>query len=286
MSTSGRAGFSLACATRKANAPAVLSTYYEGTPFTRPDEVQLAFTGNEIGAPTGLDRRRDVMLVIGANAYRLPEITWDDLSYEWSTRVQATGGMFEAIAAAPSFEIRSDAGVVQVGTSGFSTAYSSLLGICRSQFAAAFKPWKPAPAIAARPQPARPQSMRQAAEASVGRGCNGPSTYEPDAFLSGDIDGDGVEDVVLHWGAITCSGALPRPFCGASQCTSEVFLSQLFPTRQRPEEMLGLGVRLQPLSNGNMAVAVGGSLSSCNAAGLQSCEFLYYWNGSDFVNLP
>jgi hypothetical protein len=128
--------------------------------------------------------------------------------------------------------------------------------------------------------------MRQAAEADVAKGCNGPSTYEPDAFLSAEIDGDGVPDVVLDWRKIKCSGTFSQPFCGASMCSADVYLSASYLRTNSPKQFLAAGVRLQSLSNGNMAVGVGGSLADCYGIGADNCEFLYYWNGADLVDLP
>ena len=274
-----RTGFSLSCAARNPSVPGLLPVYYEGTKWTRPDELHLAFSAGAIGSQANNDTREDVLLVIGANAFRLPGIRYDEYASGWNTTLQAPGPMFDAIAAAQSFEIRSYAGTLVVDASGFAAGYANLVNTCRRQFSSLRRPWRAAPAPP-------PITMRKAAETAVAKGCNGASSYQPDAFLSGDIDGDGVEDVVLDWGGIVCSAGLRRPFCGAAQCSAEVFLSQLYPRRQTSEELLGIGVRLQPLNNGAMAVAVGGSFASCSAAGLQSCEYIYYWNGSDLVNLP
>ena len=128
--------------------------------------------------------------------------------------------------------------------------------------------------------------MRQIAESNIWKGCGGAAHIEPDAFLTGDIDGDGVPDVVLDWRSVQCQGSMRYPFCGASTCTADVYLSSAYHRTGYPEALLALGVRLQPLSNGAMAVAVGGTLSDCYAVGKDSCEFLFYWNGYDLVKLP
>ena len=128
--------------------------------------------------------------------------------------------------------------------------------------------------------------MRQIANSAIWQGCGGGAQIEPDAFLTGDIDGDGLPDVVLDWGAVQCYGPMSRPFCGASRCSADVFLSSAYHRKRSPETLLGQGVWLQPLSNGNIGVSVGGALNECYATGNQSCTFLYYWNGFDLVNLP
>lgn len=277
-------GFLLGCAGRNPSVPGLLPLSYEGTSWTRPDELHLSFTGRSVGRFTAQDVRNDVLLVIGASAFRLPGVAWDEYTSDWSVNLQARGPMFDALSTATSFEIRSDAGTVVLGTSGFAAGYANLINTCRHQFAVARQPWRPGPAVV--PPPAAPVTMRQAAETDVAKGCNGPSTYEPGAFLAAEIDGDGLPDVVLDWRKIQCSGTFSQPFCGASMCSADVYLSASYPRTNSPKQLLAAGVRLQSLSNGNMAVGVGGSLADCYAIGTDSCEFLFYWNGSDLVGLP
>lgn len=279
-STDG-SGFSLTCGEQMIRPPGNIPTFYEGWTITRPNALRLVLSEGQIGPSPNQNGRNDVLIAIGPDAYRLPNVIWDDLYGDWSVDIQATGPMFDAIMTAPSFDIHSDAGVLTVPGNGFAAAYTNLLNNCRSLFGAIGKPWLPGPPA---PPPA-PVTMRQAAEAAVVKGCNGASTFEPGAFLSGDIDGDGVPDVVLDWGSIACAQPPARPYCGASRCSAFVFLSQRFPLRPKPIDILGLGVRLQPLSNGNMAVASGGSLMECRSVGLDGCEFLFYWNGADLVPL-
>jgi len=278
--SSGDNGFSLSCATLKPGPRARLLIDHENTVFTQPDVLQFEFDANHFSAPTNRLTRNDVLFVTGSGSFRLPEIVWDEYTTVWGMRIQATGAMFDAIATGPTLNIRSDTSNVTLSTAGFAVAYSGLLNACRNRFAAVGKPWKTGGVAQAA------LSMRQAAETSVAQGCNGPSTYEPGAFLSGNIDGDGVEDVVLDWRKINCTEQRVNPFCGASMCSADVYLSASFPRTNVAEMLLALGVRLQPLDNGNNAVAVGGSLVDCQSIGTTACEFLFYWNGSDLVNLP
>ncbi len=284
----GGSAFSLMCAGRTPQAPAVLPVYYESTIRTKPDVLHLVLDDRLFNRSIVSDKRDNMLIVFANSAYRLPQIGWDDYISEWSTSIQATGAMFDAISASASFELHSDVGVLKVSSAGFAAAYANLLNTCRSRFAAIGRPWQTLAAVApvSAPPAQSGQSMLRAAEAFVWQGCEGSYTAEPDAFLTGNIDGDGVPDVVIDWGSIHCSGAMARPFCGASQCSADVFLSQLFPVRQQPEQMLGQSVGLVALSNGNMGVGVSGSLSTCSQMPGNVCGFLYYWNGVDFVELP
>lgn len=279
----GGSGFSLTCGERVPGGPRAIPEIYEGWMVTRPDVLRLSMSVEQIGHSPLEDQRNDVVIVIGDKAFRLPEITWDEMDGYWSTDLQATGAMFDAIATARSFEIHSDAGVRGVSAQGFGIAYATLLDNCRAMFAANGKPWVSRRVVAPL---AAPPSVRQVGEAEITRGCNGPSTYEPEAFLIGEIDGDGQPDLVLDWGRVSCLTGHPRPFCGASMCSADIFLSTRQYQRKEGDMLLSLGLRLQPLSNGNMAIAVGGSLAGCASVGKQACEFLFYWNGTELVELP
>lgn len=277
-------GFVLGCGERSARGISPMITGNVEPETTPRDIFDLSFSQAGLGSAWGrAGPRTDVMVVAGATAYRFPDIHWSDYYGAYRTRIAANDAMLSALITAPRFEIRSAVGQIVVPASGFASAFASLTSYCRSRFAAIGKPWLSAPAAA----PSAPVvSMRQAAEAAVARGCNGPSTFEPGAFLSGEIDGDGLPDVVLDWRRISCTGQRLNPFCGASMCSADVYLSSGFPRRNKPEMLLALGVRLQPLSNGNMAVGVGGSLSDCQSIGTTDCEFLFYWNGVDLTTLP
>jgi hypothetical protein len=212
-------------------------------------------------------------------------VGWNELFDQWEVDLSADDPVFAAIAGVSRFELRSNTSSHTVNSADFAVAYTNLTDHCRSMFAAINTPWAGDAPAAPAPQPAPANAMRQIAESAVWQGCGGGAQIDPDAFLTGEIDGDGLPDVVLDWGAVQCYGAMARPFCGASRCSADVFLSSAYHRKGMPETLLGQGVWLQPLNNGNMGVSVGGALSECYAIGKQSCNFLYYWNGFDLVNL-
>lgn len=277
-------GLSLVCGERSPGGLSPETTGNMEPDITAPDSFRVYLGEAEIGAFGGNQTRKDVLLVAGSTGYRLPPVRWNDLFETWETDVWATDPVFAAIAGQVSFELRSALGARVYTSDGLGAALAQLTSHCQSMFSAIGKQWRtgasdPAPVAAS---PAAP-SMRQAAEAAVQMGCGGPATAGPDAYLSGDIDGDGQPDAVVNWSEITCTSGYPRPFCGAAMCSANVFLSRVFPQRQSPVDLLSAGVRLIPLDNGNMGVAVGGSLSMCQPRGATSCDFIWYWNGADLV---
>ncbi len=272
--------FALLCGERSPRGLSPQQTGNMEPDITRPDSVRLFFDDAAISGFDGATlERQDVLLVVGSTGYRLPTIIWDELFSAWQTDLQANDPVFNVIAGQPEFELRSADRSVVVPANGFGAAFAQLTAHCQAMFTAIGKPWATVPAA----QPSAPvrAGMREVAEASIRTGCGGPAQLDANAILTGNIDGDGREDVVVDWSAITCSGGYPRPFCGAAMCSATVFVSQGFDASEGPADLLAAGVRLIDLNNGNNGVVTGGSLSMCQQRGTTSCDFIWYWDGND-----
>lgn len=271
----------LQCGERSAQGLSPLTTGNTTPLITVPGGVRIGFGSETLGVPQPQDRRSDVMIVIGAAGFQLPELAWDELDGTWGLELPQDDPVFGQLAQTDVFGIYtgSDGQMRQVSARGFAQAFGQLTQSCAAGFAAIGQPPEPAQVVTPQP-PSGPMEARAMAAITVG--CGGPSDLGAAAILRGQIDGDGTEDVVLDWSEITCLSGLARPFCGASLCSADVFLSAQGGT---PETLLALGVRLQPLSNGLQAVATGGSLSMCQERGASACEFLWYWTGSALEEL-
>lgn len=279
ISPTDRPGLALLCGERSPTGLSALQTGNMEPDITRPDSYRLYLGENDIGAYEGYtETRQDVLIVIGTTGYRVPVVRWNELFGTWEADLPANDPVFAALAEQPAFELRSQAGSPVVTTNGFGRALTRLGGHCQTMFTAIGLPWR---TVAAAPAP-RPD-MQQLAEAAIQTGCGGPAIMGPKTIQTGEIDGDGQPDVVVFWDGITCSGGYPRPFCGASMCSVQLFVSSLFARRGKPEELLAQSVWLQPLTNGNSGVVTVGSLATCQGRG--NCEFLWYWNGTDIVQL-
>ncbi|MDU9005064.1 hypothetical protein [Sedimentitalea todarodis] len=267
------------CGERSPQGLTALQTGNMEPDITPRDSLRLYMSDKLIGRHDGVTQeRQDVLLVAGATGYRLPVVIWNELFSTWEVDLPATDPAFSMIAEQADFEVRSNAGSRVITSIGLRRAHATLTAHCQSMFTAIGQPWHTV-APAAAPQ----VSMRQIAEAAIQSGCGGPATKGPKTFLSGEIDGDGTEDVVVFWGEITCSGGYPRPYCGASMCSAQIFASARHARGERPEDLLAQAVWLQPLSNGNMGVVTVGSLATCQNR--PNCEFIWYWNGREIVQL-
>ena len=276
---------SLVCGERSPQGLSPQETGNMEPDISAPNTLILYIGMGHIPAPQSEFKRQDVIISTGAQGYRIPELIWNELFGTWEARVAAQDALLQSMAASPGFEIITNEGRQPIPAAGFATGYDQLLGYCQSMFESSGISWDGTP-----PQP-REQSdggvdMRRVAEGTMVEGCNGDATTGENYLLSGDIDGDGIEDVVLDWREVECVNAPARPFCGASMCSADVFISSDYPVTGQPKNLLALGVKLIPLNNGNTGIITGGSMGQCNADGRNPCEYLYYWDGSDLALAP
>lgn len=216
--------------------------------------------------------RRDVLIWAGGTGYRLPPLVFNDLDGVWQVSLPVGDGLYQALLQAPDFALAP--GQDQAWgyrTQGFIQAFEETVTLCE----AAWTGQGPAFQVAE-------GDLMRAARLSVQQGCNSTFTAGPEAFLVGRIDADETPDVVVNWAEITCQGSFPRPFCGASHCSAKVFLSSQ--SGQRPDDLLTQAIRLQPLSNGRVGLALVGRFDSCGGNSL-GCERIWFWNNGQLSEL-
>ncbi|MEO0634366.1 MAG: hypothetical protein AAFY52_09625 [Pseudomonadota bacterium] len=176
--------------------------------------IRLEFDPDLIRLQGAAMTRRDVILWVDGTGYRLPEAGYSDfygywgVALGWDDPLFAAMGRARAVILAPGQDPAR-----QINAAGLGPALAALQQGCRAD-------WQ---------GPAMPPGQtvtipRQIADA-VARGCNAPVPLPAGAVQAGDLDRDGTPDFVLDWGRITCPGSLPRPFCGAANCSHNVFLS-------------------------------------------------------------
>lgn len=231
----------------------------------------------------------NVILALDGAGFRLPPFDLDELSGT-AVYVPMADTLMLAFLNAQNVTLYSGTGkTYQLPTAGLADALRTAFTYCIDRWIvvgaqmppalAGFRQGAASPAL-----PGGALAMRAKAEANIQRSCGGPAEIGSLAIASADIDGDGIDDVLVDFGQLTCLQGPPRPFCGASRCSATIFLS----ARARPYEMIVLGASLIPLSNGLHGVAVGGGLHECRAAGQEGtgCQIIWYWNGTEMVQLP
>lgn len=278
-------GLEIGCGERSPRGLSPTQTGNMEPAVSPPGQFVLYLDQSLLGAPDGgLTPRADVVVAANGTGYRLPQVTWNELYGTWELFLGVADPVFGAIAADPEIAVHSAGRAVRIGTANFAEVLGVTAAYCQRQFAAIGKPWGAAPAVAL---PAAPSggtaSMRAVAEAHIARICEGSAVTPPDAFLTGNFDDDGAEDVVVLWGKVQCNGPYPRPLCGASMCAADVFISAHHPAPEGSNSLLAGSARIVPLSNGRDGLATSGSLSMCQDRGGGFCEFFWYWDGSDIA---
>lgn len=125
-----------------------------------------------------------------------------------------------------------------------------------------------------------PDVAPQAAFDHIYSACEGPfDITDFSAITASDFDGDGVADYILNYTSVICNGGLTgRAFCGAANCSIDVFLSSQ--EYRSPAEFLGLGLDPVQDAQGRIGVLLSGTFSLC-ADGF--CDTPFYWNGTEFA---
>lgn len=207
-----------------------------------------------------------VVLWLDGVGYRLPTVTWSELDGVWAVDLPAQDQVFQKLTQARAFVLQTGPATAwTMPLGGFGAAMMTAGAACDAAWAAAGATGVPSPQLAR-------------AKAAVQRGCDGASyTAQPTAFLSGLIDGDEVPDVAVWWGDISCNQALARPFCGASHCSFDVYLSG----KAEPDQWLAMAAALTPLNNGRVGVDLVARQSVCGEDSL-GCRVIWYWTPQGF----
>ena len=252
--------------------------------------------GPEILPPPGAtDRRNDIGVWVGAQGFQMPQLVWNDLDGVWAAAMLMTDPLITAMRQGSALVVGPiSGGQFQIPAGNMGAAIEAAMTHCIPFYAGKGQPVPPQrAAFAGGVDPAGEErggdTMEDFANAHVRQGCdNGQFSADPGHILQGLIDADDLPDYIVDWGKIQCTQGLARPFCGASQCAADLFLTQTFFPEGRPDSYLALGVSLIDLNNGRKGMALGGSLSMCNAAGKGpgGCQFIWYWDGAQMQQIP
>jgi hypothetical protein len=276
--------------------------------LTDPYTLGLRVSNELTGRPEPLSGGQlpGAMMVAGATGYLLNDFGWDIVN---SGALRQPVAFADPLIAALLSETRIELhlpGVapISLGNAGLRDSLLQALAYCDARWAALGEA-VPAAAIpvvnaartaavasSAPPAPsaaaatAGPTEMLRAQVAvRVVKVCEAEGDLGPDALLSGDIDGDGLADLVLNWAEVTCRGAIARPLCGAAFCSADLFLTT------RPDaplsDLIAVGVSLEPGTEGRMDLVTGLTAASCeNATRPASCEQVWRWTGTGLALLP
>ena len=265
------------------------------TSFSPPFGFLVEFGPNLVPPPGTTDRRNDLAIWVGNKGFQLPQMIWNDLDGVWVAPVLMTDQLVTAmrqggrLVAGPV-----SGGQFEIPAGNMGVAIEQAMRFCAPYFAQGGNQIPPSLMAFATGTPLSPEekggdTLEDYAKFHIAQGCdNAGFSTEPGYIQPGLIDADQEMDYVVDWGRITCQGGFPRPFCGASNCSADLFLSQSFFPEGRPDSYLALGVSLIDLSNGRKGMQLGGSLATCAAAGKgqNGCQIIWYWDGSQMQQIP
>ena len=266
------------------NRPLIEVGAHEEQP-TAPYAMRIEFWGKTI-PETGVDTRADMVLWADDTGYQLPPVVRDEFYGYWWVEISMGDPIFPEFAGASRLvlAVGQDA-VWELPMAGLSQAVEQAQQHCAATLVATGYPapawFGPVAAAPQQPTPAAPTpgafTIPQQVITHANRLCEGTAIIEPDALQAGDLDGAGVPDVVLDWNHIRCPPPMmARAFCGAANCSVDVFMSSK--GYVDPEQMLGTGPGLVPLSNGRMGLGLTGSASMCGWDN-ERCLQPWIWNG-------
>lgn len=125
-----------------------------------------------------------------------------------------------------------------------------------------------------------PAVAPQAAFDHIAARCSGPLEIDPSFVTATDIDADGTADYIFNYQGLDCGdGQVGGGYCGASNCSIEVFLS----TRgyRDPAEFLGHSLIPVQEVGGRRGVMLTASYAMCGETGL--CTPAFMWTGTGFT---
>ncbi len=275
--------------------------------LTAPYTLHLGIGTALAGPPASYDDFSPLpgaMVVAGSNGYVLPGPEFDQLNSDaWIQPLGFGDPLVAALldGADGRLELRmAGRAPLALDPAGLAPALATALAFCDARWAALGNPVPPQAAatiatLRAMPStqqaPAQPPAqaaspLRAVADRHIFAGCRGVATADPDYLIETEIDGDGVPDVILDWGGITCPGAAPRPSCGAAYCSIDVFLSTR-PGQTPSEGFLGIGVRVEPGLPGRADLVTHVTAGSCpQTTRPATCEQVWRWTGTSLEPLP
>ena len=132
--------------------------------------------------------------------------------------------------------------------------------------------------------PARAQGLPPVAQAALAeqKAVCAPETVSLDKGFETrrDINGDGVPDIILDYGAFRCGDSVSF-FCGTAGCTQQVFASL---PGGGYAKVLDDNVRELTFRTikGRPAMVLSSHGSACGRSGAENCGTTLFWNGRTF----
>lgn len=237
--------------------------------------------------------RDDVVFVIGGAGYQLPSVYWNEMVGDWGTIISIGDPLVTALLSGGDAQLWT--GQVLVGDlpgAGLASSMASAINFCDDHWIASGAPLPSHAAetiqiLRATPQPI---SMEQAVLNQITTHCGGAGEVRADAVGRSDFDGDGREDLLLHYSGVSCqqgqwAGIYGAGECDAQNCLTLAFVSGSIAAGELPYRVLASSARVDP--NNSADILLGVDPAVCSALGIQpDCIARQRWNGTVFALVP
>lgn len=260
------------------------------------DPYLILISMNEaIGVATFSDSPQgDVIFVIGETGYLLPDVRWNEMLTQWGAVISIGDPLITALLAGGDAQLWADGTLVaEMPGAGLAASMAEVINFCDAHWIAS---GDPLPSHAAetiqilRAQPPAPVPMEQVMLDQITAHCGGPGQVRADAVGRSDFDGDGVEDILLHWSGVTCQTDNPLVAgpgageCGSAFCLTTAYVSSSIRAGNAAFEILAPSARVDPDIATDILLGVG--LNDCNRLNMQpDCRTRSRWNGVEFVRI-
>lgn len=251
--------------------------------LTGPFGMIVGLSGSLVPPQEGAGALAAVTLTLDGTGYRLPPVHWDAPNGAWRVDLAMADPVFGALSAATDLVLDSGTGSAwRYPVDGLAEGLGRAMSACATGWVQAGFVLPPALGGAApAAEPAAPDLMTAdlmtpEIDAFLRRECAASYDIAEGAVAAHDLDRDGVPDRILDWAGVTCGGAIARPYCGAANCSIEVFLSS---RPGDPQSFIGVGYTVTQAANGAPGLRFGGTAGAC-ARG--ECDRVFWWDGSRF----
>ena len=257
------------CNTPSAQGLSLMQTEDHETILNAPHGMFVSLSGRLVDPAAWGYELSAVTVTVDGTGYRLPPLRWDELYGEWLVEVSMRDAVFAGLAGASDLVLDAGTGVAwRYPTDGLAPGLQAVMAACGAGWA------QPGQGTAGAQKSV--DLMTPDINAYLQRECGASYRITQDAIEAHDLDRDGVPDQIVDWAGVTCNAAMARPYCGAANCSIEVFLS----TRPgAPQSFIGVGYSVAQAANGALGLRFGGTAGAC-ARG--ECDRVYWWDGTQF----
>ncbi len=233
----------------------------------------------------------DVIFSIGNTGYQLPGVVWNEMVGDWEAHISVGDPLVAALLAGGDAQLWSGGALVgDLPGQGLASSMAAAINFCDGHWIASGAALPTHAAATVQALRAAPISMEQAVLDRVTSHCGGEGQVRADAISHSDFDGDGREDVLLHWSGVTCTqgpNANQRGAgeCGAENCLTSAYVSGVISAGGAPYDLLASSARVDP--NAATDILLGVDPQICAQLSLQpSCIARQRWNGTEFATVP